>query len=103
MDEIQTKICTRCKKELPVTQFNRSSASSTGYASACKSCHAEAVKISRIKRKTLPPPDLSTANPKFADVQSRTLIAQIREIVTELKARGYSYKGELTYLQVIKL
>lgn len=50
-----------------------------------------------------PPPDLSRRNPEFADIQDRELIARVRVLITELRARGFSYEGELTYLQKIKL
>ena len=103
MDTPDSLTCSRCKKDLPVSDFYKSSRSSTGFMSVCKSCRAEIDRASRLKRKCLTPPDLSSTNPKFADMQSRSLIAQLREIVTELKARGYAYKGELTYLQRIKI
>lgn len=103
MEEIKTIVCSRCKEEKPVSEFYKSSRNKTGYMSHCKSCRAIEVKESRIRRNTLTPPELREGSPEYSGVQSRVLIMQMKALIAELKARGYQYRGELTYLQKIKL
>ncbi|WP_289741989.1 hypothetical protein [uncultured Duncaniella sp.] len=50
-----------------------------------------------------PPSAFKAYNPKFEGQQPLQLIAAMRELAEELKNRGFSYKGELTYLNVIKI
>lgn len=38
MTEIQTKICTKCKVEKPITSFNKAKSGALGVGSYCKSC-----------------------------------------------------------------
>lgn len=101
--ELKTQICNCCHEEKPVTEFYRHPTSKTGYDSRCKACVTKRAKELRQRRKLLTPPDLSRRNPEFADIQDRELIARVRVLITELRARGFSYEGELTYLQKIKL
>lgn len=101
--ELKTQICRCCHEEKPITEFYRHPTSKTGYDPRCKACAAKRAKELRQRRNLLTPPDLSKRNPEFAGLQNRELIARMRIIIAELKARGFSYEGELTYLQKIKL
>ena len=65
----QTRICQCCGKELPITEFNHYRSNSI--RRICKSCETD---------------DIPT-NPKFVNYTSR-------ELVLELRARGY--RGKLT-------
>ncbi len=103
MEEIKTIVCSRCKEEKPVSEFYKSSTSASGYMHQCKMCRAQIVKESRERRNCLTPPNLQEGSPEFAGMQSRVLISQLKTIITELKARGYQYRGELTFLRKIKL
>ena len=73
----ETKKCKCCGKELPFTHFSKKG---TGYRNICNAC---------IKRE-------SGATDKFKDFTSR-------ELIDELKARGY--EGQLTkkVVETIKL
>lgn len=95
--------CSACGELKPVEDFSPNHRSKTGHLSICKTCQGARVKAGRGRANLLPPPLLASNNPKFEGLTPRQLIASLREIVTELKARGYSYKGELTYTQRIKL
>ncbi|MBD5318701.1 MAG: hypothetical protein HDS09_05510 [Bacteroides sp.] len=50
-----------------------------------------------------PPYAFQSHNPKFDGQAPRQLIDSMREIAEELRNKGFSYKGELTYLNVIKI
>ena len=43
-----TKVCAKCKKELPIDQFNKG-VNKDGYQSYCKPCNKEINKLSKLK------------------------------------------------------
>ena len=73
----ETKICKCCGKELPLSHFGKRG---TGYRNICMDCE---------KRE-------SGATDKFKDVTSR-------ELIEELKARGYEGTLKKTVVEEIKL
>jgi len=84
MEENNTKKCSCCGKELPLSEFNKCARNLDGLQYVCRTCQNERVRQSRIKKNNL----LSdTSNPSLAEFTPRQLIE-------ELKARGY--KGKLT-------
>lgn len=103
MDSTELIKCSACGELKPIDSFATNRRSKTGHLSICKTCQGARVKAGRKRVNSLPPPLLDSRNPKFEGLTPRQLIASLREIVSELKARGYSYKGELTYTQRIKL
>lgn len=85
--EITTKVCPKCGRELPTSEFNKSSKNKDGLQSWCRECQREAQK--RV--------------PKIKDVRSDNPLSAYtpRQLMAELKRRGYD--GELTFVQKIKL
>lgn len=92
---METKICKKCGKELPVDKFYKNKSQKDGFGYYCKDC-LNAYKSSKKANakggggkltKVFTNPDLAKFKP--------------RELIEELKARGY--KGTLTYEQVITL
>lgn len=90
---METKICKKCGKELPVDKFYKNKSQKDGIGYYCKDC-VNAYKSSKKANagggkltKLFTNPDLAKFKP--------------RELIEELKARGY--KGTLTYEQVITL
>lgn len=93
---METKICKKCGKELPVDKFYKNKSQKDGFGYYCKDC-VNAYKSSKKSQckgrgggkltKVFTNPDLAKFKP--------------RELIEELKARGY--KGTLTYEQVITL
>jgi hypothetical protein len=92
---METKICKKCGKELPIDKFYKNKLQKDGFGYYCKDC-ANAYKSSKKANadgggskltKVFTNPDLAKFKP--------------RELIEELKARGY--KGTLTYEQVIIL
>lgn len=106
MEEIKTKRCSHCGKELPVSMFHRSSNSSDGYQSWCKPCINEDARNRTARKRAekaaaqhaanLVPADSCTfttvdgktynkVEPKLKTLEEYTP----RELLVELKRRGY--------------
>lgn len=101
--EEKTKICAKCKRELPLSEFYKHCRTKDGLQGECKDCRkAYVVKYQRIKRDT-PPNPLKACNPEFKDKTPRELIQTVRDLINELRSRGYTYEGKLTYLHTIKI
>lgn len=87
-DEIvQTKVCKCCGEELPITEF-RKNPKGEGFGNTCKKCVSNHIITSKDKNK------IKTDNERLKDITSR-------ELITELRFRGY--KGKLEYTQVINV
>lgn len=91
---METKICVCCGKVLPISSFGKNRRSSDGLMVECKECTNKKVRASRERRKSAGVRMVKTnedgRNPELAKFHPRELIA-------ELKARGYS--GEIYYTQ----
>lgn len=83
------KRCKRCGRELDESSYNKSSSSSDGLQTYCRSCQHEMARSWKERKQ-----NERGCNPDLAKVTPRQLIE-------ELKARGYT--GELKSTQVIKL
>lgn len=94
-------ICKSCGQSKPLVEFPSHPRAKSGHSSICKACYGKRISAGHSVKST--PPDIQVSNPKFAGLTPRELISSLREIITELKCRGYLYKGELTYLHKIKL
>ena len=92
---METKICKKCGKELPVDKFYKNKSQKDGFGYYCKDC-VNAYKSSKKANAKGGGGKLTKvfANPGLAKFKPR-------ELIEELKARGY--KGTLTYEQVITL
>ena len=87
MELSQTKICTKCGKELPLEMFGKGNGKD-GRRSWCKSCMNEAtreyIKRKKISKGGIPNSALAEFTPQ--------------ELISELRARGY--EGNLTFTEV---
>ena len=86
---METKRCTKCGRELTLDNFSKCANSSDGLQWQCKECHRESVRNAYYKRKEksfgITPPNKVFTNPELAKFQPRELLA-------ELKARGYVWE-----------
>ena len=87
---METKRCTKCGRELTLDNFSKCAANKDGLQRMCKECHSESTRKSYYKRKEksfgiTPPPNKVFTNPELAKFQPRELLA-------ELKARGYEWE-----------
>lgn len=88
MEEIKTtKVCTKCGIEKPISDFHKCSRNKDGHLVVCKECTNK--KQREYFNKTL---KKVYTNPELAAFQPR-------ELINELRARGYS--EELTFTQRI--
>ena len=88
--EEATKVCGHCGRELPVSEFNKRSASSDGLQFWCRDCMHK----SYHKRQALSSLSHDEASNPLASFKPR-------ELIEELRRRGY--KGKLTYTHEIML
>ena len=83
--EIKTKRCSKCGRELPFSEFYLNRSAADGLQSQCKEWQKERVRALHTNKYCNP--DLAQFTP--------------RQLIEELKKRGYS--GEIQYVQKIKL
>ena len=85
---METKICSRCGRELPLENFNNKAASEDGKQSYCKDCVKAYNMQSAVAKKAM-----QEENPLSA--------FKPRELIEELRKRGY--RGKLQYVYEITL
>ena len=101
---METKVCSKCGRELPTSEFHSHSTTKDRLQSQCKECAREAAKIANRKRRGIKKnlsggAELKAEHPKHK-VYTNPVLAPIspRELMMELKARGY--EGELVFKEI---
>ena len=79
MEEIKTKVCAKCKRELPTTEFHRNKVTKDGLQHHCK-----------VARKA----DASSPSDGLHKLYAHTELAKFtpRQLMEELKARGFKWE-----------
>ena len=85
MEANQTKTCPKCGRTLSVDNFYTSKNTKDGFRTYCKECCNKQTQLNRIKKIT------TTPNPALAEFTPQ-------ELVSELRARGYT--GSLSYTEI---
>lgn len=85
---METKICRICGEEKPINDFSKNNQYKDGHDTRCKCCLNEYHKSLPKKHKAI------AGNPALADFTPR-------ELIEELRARGY--KGTLEFTKTITL
>lgn len=85
---METKVCKVCGKELPLSEFRKSLLVPNGIAT-CKKCVNEKIKKTKLFKETT-----GSTNSELAKFTPR-------ELIEELKSRGY--KGKLYVTRTIEL
>lgn len=97
---METRICKECGKELPITNFRKGRANGTEFVmSICNDCWHEHQSAGRIKAKQM----RATKQIDLVEDAKNKRLSEFtpRELILELKRRGY--EGELTYTEVHKI
>lgn len=103
---MDTKICSKCGKELPLSDFYKNKAQPDGHSNYCKTCQYEFLKKSRQRKvhpKVVQPKETPSGGAEHMHkVYTHKDLARFtpRELMLELKARGYV--GELLFVEVIR-
>lgn len=102
----ETKVCSKCGREFPITEFTLDKRNKDGHVGRCKDCvnAYQREGYARRKGKQITPPTnvtIASCNPKFASKTPRELQQDMRELKEELIARGFNCEVKLTYLHEI--
>lgn len=104
MEEIKTKVCSKCGRELPLSEFYKKSDSKDGLQSYCKECGKKSAKEhiqkSRERKKARKIEEERIAFESKYKIYTCKELAPFspRELMLELKARGYT--GDLLYQEI---
>lgn len=93
---METKVCSCCGKEKPVSEFYRNA---WGVTSVCSECHAKKSSDGRRKAKEAKSLETRLQEARLLRLQDFTP----RELMCELKRRGYEGQFTYTEVHVIKL
>ena len=88
---METKVCKCCGRELPVENFAKNA---FGYIGVCRECNSKNRSDAAQKRKQLKQQAIDAINARNLRLQDFTP----RELIEELKRRGY--EGKLRFVQV---
>lgn len=97
-----TKKCSKCGKELPLSEFYSHPSTKDGLMSHCKGCHYTTTRKNIAKRKAKKESEsIAEKSHTFHKVYFNPELAkfQPKDLIAELRARGYS--GELSIRQTI--
>lgn len=89
--EENLRICKCCGRELPIEDFYKNG---FGVTSVCKECHTKRAKEGKEERKRLKQQAVDAINARHLRLSDFTP----RELMEELKRRGYD--GKITYTRV---
>ena len=101
---METKLCKKCGRELPLSDFYTNSKAKDGYATYCKVCsNAISVEYARKRRERKKAEAEENERVEFEKkykIYTNRELAKFtpRELMLELKARGYT--GDLLYQEV---
>lgn len=82
--ETMTKVCSKCGKVLPISEFHSDSRTADGLSKVCRNCKLEEKREARVLQK-----ELQQKNPLAS--------FKPRELIEELRRRGYTGKLHFVY------
>ena len=101
---METKVCNKCGRELPLSDFYTNSKAKDGYATYCKVC-SNAISVECARKRKARKKEEAKENERIEfekkyKIYTNREVAKFtpRELMLELKARGY--EGELVFREV---
>lgn len=88
---METKICKKCGRELPLEAFGKSSRSLDGLRDHCKECVNRQQRDEYARRKAKEQ-GISTETPMGGGIDALKIFTP-RQLLKELKSRGYVWTG----------
>lgn len=97
---METKICSKCGRELLIEHYNKNSKLKDGLQRHCKDCAREYARVSYENKKAKKVENERIEFEKKYKIYTNKDLAKFnpRELMLELKARGY--EGELLYKEI---
>lgn len=98
---METKVCSKCGRELPVENFSKNSKHKDGLQSHCRECASQYAHRHWEKKKAKKKENERIEYEKKYKIYTNRELAKFtpRELMLELKARGY--EGELIFIERI--
>lgn len=103
---METKVCNKCGRVLPLSDFYTNSKAKDGHATYCKVC-SNAISVEYARKRRARKKEEAKGNERIEfekkyKIYTDKELAKFtpRELMLELKARGYV--GELLYVEVIR-
>ena len=98
---METKICKKCGRELPLENFSKNAKMKDGLQNHCRACASEYSRQMWQRKKAQKKENERIEFEKKFKVYTNKDLAKFtpRELMLELKARGY--EGELVYIEHI--
>lgn len=99
---VPTKFCSRCKRELPVSAFYKSTKSADGLQSYCIECSRQAYKERSLTIQAEKADNIRLSPPTLkGDPSSPLGNVHTRDLLAELQSRGFH--GEFTFLYKVTI
>jgi hypothetical protein len=97
---VNTKVCKKCGRELPLDRFHTDSRMRDGHKNHCKDCLADYAKSRKGKKEIAFAPKVSESVTKELE-QNHLETIPSRLLIHELRRRGYRGKLELVTIQEV--
>lgn len=91
-----SKVCVKCGKQKPATEFYKHPTNADGLQAYCKECQSAASR--EIYLRTKGKPAAVAGNPELAGVTDREVQERIKALLNELRARGWQAECKIAYL-----
>lgn len=100
MEEIKTKVCNKCGRELPIEMFSKGK-NKDGLQRTCKECVSVYMKEYAERRKAQRKEKENAEFEKEHKIYTNKDLAKFspRDLILELKARGY--RGSLVFEEIV--
>ena len=89
--DVKMKKCSKCGRELPLSEFYRNRSTKDGYMDRCKKCHDEDVRNSKARRKAVIAAKTGYAAPEPPKVTSSDSATVERKVLNGAAYKVYAH------------